>query len=108
MPEKMLKMQAYMTVLRFMEDRVKPNSEKAKLATWGVAGCAAGMATTIIGCPAELLMVQVSLLLSMPSGTCSLHAPLSASGRNRNEPCIITLCDPMLELCISLASKVSL
>ncbi|XP_065197112.1 electrogenic aspartate/glutamate antiporter SLC25A13, mitochondrial-like [Sycon ciliatum] len=58
MPEKMLKMQAYMTAMNIAEDRIKPTTERGKVATWAAAGCVAGFATTIAGCPAELLMVQ--------------------------------------------------
>jgi len=52
MPEKALKMRAWDTVGRQLECRnVKPFPK------YVIAGCAAGVATTILGCPSERIMV---------------------------------------------------
>lgn len=53
MPEKGMKMQAFYIAERYMERRGSPPG----LASWIAAGSVGGMATTVIGCPSERIMV---------------------------------------------------
>ena len=54
MPEKMFKMQAWIVTNRMLEKHL----DLAGLPKWIIAGTVAGMATSLVACPSELLMVQ--------------------------------------------------